>query len=506
MPAKPFRYFVILGSMRTGSNLLQRTLDQVSDITCYGELFNANFIDGPNQPDRLGVTKAERDANPELLIEAMERANHGVAIPGFRYFDGHDPRALSLALNDPAIGKVILRRNPLDSFVSLKIAQTTGQWMLGKARGRKSAQVQFDIDEYQTYVAQSEDFYGLIEKALQTTGQSAFRLDFPDVQQLDMINGLAKWLGSETPLKRIEPTIERQNPGTLEDKVVNFEEMQQALAQTGGLHRTGEGSSGDRAGGLRFMYTCRRSPVLFAEVPGVASGNIKRWMHSIDGGEPMRADFDQLLEDTPPFGRPANRKALNDWLQTHPGAVTFTYIAHPVARAYSVFMRHIWGSTDESFPRIRSFIEDQFGMVLPDEADRSSGSREVLERAGHDAEAHARAFSAFLAFLRANLGGQTPIRVDRHWDLQCHFVDGFNTAVPISLIVRQGEMLAGAAYVRKLLNADRMKNRILREPAEDHIIPLADIWSMQIEAQVQAIYARDYLVFSFDTWRPGQAA
>ncbi|RED18491.1 sulfotransferase family 2 domain-containing protein [Pontivivens insulae] len=506
MPARPFRYFVILGSMRTGSNLLQRTLDQFADITCYGELFNPNFIDGPNQPDRLGVSRSQRDTDPDSLIEAMERANHGVAVPGYRYFDGHDPRALNLALHDRSIGKVILKRNPLDSFVSLKIAQTTGQWMLGKARGRKSAQIQFDIDEYNSYLARSEAFYALIETALQTTGQAAFRLKYPDVQELDVINGLGRWLGSEKSLQRIEPTIERQNPGSLEDKVINFEEMQQALAKAGGLHRTGEGTSGDRAGGLRFMHTCRRSPVLFAEVPGTDAMPIKRWLHSIDGGDPLRGDFEQILLDASPLGRPANRKALNDWLQTHPGALTFSYVSHPVERAYSTFMNHIWEPGDSSFPRIRAFLEEQYGLMLPEAEMRATGSREVLQRAGHDAEEHAKAFSAFLDFLRANLAGQTPIRVDRHWDLQSHFIEGFNTALPLSMVVRQGEMLPAAAYIRKLLNTDRMKNKVLRLPASNHIFNLSEIWSKQIEMQVRGIYTRDYLMFAFSDWKPAQAA
>lgn len=48
---------------------------------------------------------------------------------GFRYFHDHDPRVLDMILDDPGCAKIILTRNPLDSYVSWKIAQATANSM-----------------------------------------------------------------------------------------------------------------------------------------------------------------------------------------------------------------------------------------------------------------------------------------------------------------------------------------------------------------------------------------
>ena len=38
------RYFAIFGAMRTGSNLLERSINQFPGLHCHGELFNPSFV------------------------------------------------------------------------------------------------------------------------------------------------------------------------------------------------------------------------------------------------------------------------------------------------------------------------------------------------------------------------------------------------------------------------------------------------------------------------------
>jgi hypothetical protein len=69
------------------------------------------------------------------MIERMIEETEGIA--GFRLFPGHDPRALEHCLPTRRCAKVVLARNPVDSYVSLKIARKTGQWWLGDHDARK---------------------------------------------------------------------------------------------------------------------------------------------------------------------------------------------------------------------------------------------------------------------------------------------------------------------------------------------------------------------------------
>jgi hypothetical protein len=61
---------------------------------------------------------------------------------------GPRPRVLDHCLADPRCAKVVLARNPVDSYVSLKIARKTGQWWLGDVRTARSATARFDAEEF----------------------------------------------------------------------------------------------------------------------------------------------------------------------------------------------------------------------------------------------------------------------------------------------------------------------------------------------------------------------
>lgn len=86
----------------------------------------------------------DRDRDPQKLIRKMV-ANGTDVMPGFRLFSDHDQRVLDYVLEDETCAKIILTRNPLDSFISHAIAKKTDQWKLTDLHKRKTAKVDFDI-------------------------------------------------------------------------------------------------------------------------------------------------------------------------------------------------------------------------------------------------------------------------------------------------------------------------------------------------------------------------
>ena len=155
-----FDYFIVFAEMRTGSNFLEENINDYPGLTCHGELFNPHFIGKADRFSYMDVSMAEREEDPLRLLTRIRERTEGLA--GFRFFHDHDPRILSHALADPRCAKVILTRNPVDSYVSYKIAQATGQWRLGDMKKAKTAQAQFD----------TEDFVAHVER-LQATGGAA---------------------------------------------------------------------------------------------------------------------------------------------------------------------------------------------------------------------------------------------------------------------------------------------------------------------------------------------
>lgn len=135
--ANNFDYFVVFAEMRTGSNFLEANLNAFQSFECFGEAFNPHFIGYPNCDEIAGVAQHTRDADPMQLIKAVRDVPDKMG--GFRYFHDHDPRILDVMLDDPRCAKIILTRNPVDSYVSWKIAQATGQWKLTNVKRRRIA-------------------------------------------------------------------------------------------------------------------------------------------------------------------------------------------------------------------------------------------------------------------------------------------------------------------------------------------------------------------------------
>lgn len=222
--AVQFHSFVVIGAMRSGSNLLQEALNRYPGLICYGELFNPHFVGRADASELWGVSKSERDADPFVLLQAM-RDHAGGKLPGFRFFEGHDPRILAALLADVECAKILLRRDPLESYLSLKTAQRTGQWMLRDAGNRRRAKVRFDSAEFASYQDRQTGFYEDIGARLATEGQAAFAIAFDELLDVPRLNRVARFLGVSRQLSEFAPKLQRQNPEPVDQRVENPEDL-----------------------------------------------------------------------------------------------------------------------------------------------------------------------------------------------------------------------------------------------------------------------------------------
>src|SRR3982750_4340169 len=151
--------FVIVTLPRRGPDPLVALLGSAPDIVCHGEVFKRDTIElGAPHLAKLGLAPGdvgERDAKAGQFLKRL-RAQNGRKVFGFKMFMEHATRVPALAevLRDPGWRKVVLRRNPVESYASLLRAQRTGIWMLktesaGAApRERLDAPVTFDARSY----------------------------------------------------------------------------------------------------------------------------------------------------------------------------------------------------------------------------------------------------------------------------------------------------------------------------------------------------------------------
>ncbi len=474
--ADRFSSFVVLAEMRTGSNFLEANLNALEGVSCLGEAFNPHFIGYPNRTEILGVSAEMRERDPDHLLDVIRDAPGVLA--GFRYFHDHDPRVLSRLLGDPQVAKIILTRNPLDSYVSWKIAQATGQWKLTNVNRRKEARATFNPEEFAAHVEALQGFQIRVLNHLQRTGQTGFYIDYEDLQDLEVMNGLARWLGVPARLSALDDKLKRQNPAPTLEKVENPEEMLLALSGLDRFNLTRSPNFEPRRGPAVPGYLAGAEvPLLFMPLRNGLEGSISRWLAALD-----RVEADELI-------RGMNQKQLRQWRRHNPGHRSFSVVRHPMARAHAVFCSAILSTGPDSLPQIRTTLRRRFDLDIPEGA----------VDAGYSLARHRAAFAQFLSFLKANLAGQTSIRVDAGWASQAQVLSGFaELALPDHILRAEDLEPDLAALARRLGVADPAP---MPQPLPDEPYSLAEVWDEGLEALCQSVYPRDYLSFGYGPWK-----
>ncbi len=474
--SRPFDSFVIFAEMRTGSNFLEANLNEIPGVVCHGEAFNPHFIGQKNRDRSLGVTMAQRAADPLRLVAAM-KAEPGV-LPGFRFFHDHDPRVLDHVLADRRCAKVVLTRNPVDSYVSRKIAAETGQWKLTDMKHQRSARVRFDAAEFEAHLTQLQQFQQTLLHALQSSGQTAFYLSYEDVGDLQVLNGLVRFLGVEGRLESVSGKLKKQNPAPLSEKVSNFDEMVAALSRLDRFDLTRTPNFEPRKGPMVPGYVAAaRAPLLFMPIKGGPVARVEGWMAALDA-----VDRDALQ-------RNFNQKSLRQWKRGHPGHRSFTVVTHPLERAHDVFWTRILPvSGPNAMPTLRETLRRDYRVPLPEEGPGP----------GYGRDQHRVGFLAFLEFLKGNLGGQTGIRVDQAWASQSTLLQGMAQFALPDMVLRAERLVEDLA----MLSAQIGRHALAPSgTTAEHPVPLSDIHDDALEAAARDAYHRDYLMFGYRAWR-----
>ena len=472
--SQPYDYFVLFAEMRTGSNFLETNLNEIDGLSCYGEAFNPHFLGYPKTEQICGCTLAMREADPGRLIKDIQKKTEGLG--GFRYFHDHDPRILDQMLDDPRCAKIILTRNPVESYVSWKIASETGQWKLTDMKHKKSAQIKFDAAEFEGHLSALQGFQVQILNRLQTSGQAAFYIGYEDINSVEVLNGLAAYLGVEGRLEAVSKKLKKQNPSSLEDKVRNFDEMQEGLARADhfALNRTPNFEPRRHAMVPSYVGGAE-TPVLYMPVKCGPEAEVQAWMAELDGVG---------VED---LAREFTQKTLRQWKRQRPGHRSFTVLRHPVERAHAAFCQHILSMGPGAYVEIRRSLRRNYNLPIPeDEVDAS-----------YDAKAHQAAFLAFMAFVKGNLNGQTAIRVDPAWASQTEVLKGLGGFTFPDLVLREDDLALGLSQLCQQLGVDCPK---YRRADPDHPVLLSEIYNADVEAAVRDAYQRDYMMFGFKAW------
>ncbi len=292
---------------------------------------------------------------------------------------------------------------------------------------------------------------------------------------MDVINGLARWLGVDQTLEALDSKLKKQHPQPLSAKVENFAEMEASLDGLDRFNLTRTPNFEPRRGAAVPGYVAApSSPLLYLPVPSGPEAQVVQWLANLDGADlsAVQSGFSQ--------------KTLRHWRQEHPGYRSFTVLRHPVARAHHAFCQRILNDGPGNFSRIRKSLRQIYKLPLP-----KSGVPEGYSSADHRA-----AFLVFLEFVRDNLAGQTSIRLDSNWASQVEVIKGFASVAAPDFVLREDEL----PKMLPLLAQSVGKEAAIQPAPQDTPIPLSEIYDGEIERKVRAIYKRDYLMFGFRNW------
>ncbi|SFB11880.1 hypothetical protein SAMN05421688_3023 [Poseidonocella pacifica] len=460
--------FVIFAEMRTGSNYLESNLNTVPGVVCHGEAFNPHFIGYPKRSELLQVTQTDRDATPERLLA---RIRGGEGLNGFRYFHDHDARIYKAVLEDRTCAKILLRRHPVQSYVSWKIAQATGQWKLTDHRRRKSARIRFDGTEYHHRTNIIAEFQARLLRDIREAGQSVFQIDYSELNDLDLMNGLLAWLGIDQRLESLANSLKVQNPEPLSDKVENYEDLVQAVGTE--LPEAAHWET-DRGASARDYLTAARAPLAFMPIPSGPEGPVRHWLAALDG-----------VSDAE-LGTGLSQKDLRRWRRKMGPSRAFTVLRHPLLRAHHAFLTGVLaGVGGTGMPGVRAALARHSGVTLPSVDEMSP-------------DEYRSAFLAFLGWLRANLAGQTPQGVSPIWASQSQIISGFGKFWPPDLIAREDRLPEALDFLCHEVGAVPTPAVLPEAPLP---ISLESIYDAELEAAARAAYTRDYVFFGFSDYR-----
>ena len=473
-----FDYFIVLAEMRTGSNLLEANINMLDGVTCHGEAFNPSFVGYPKIDALLGMNREDRENDPYALLNRIKESDD---LGGFRFFHDHDPRVLNGCIDDPRCAKIILTRNPLDSFVSWKIAQATGQWKLTNATHSKSTTITFNPADFEAHLEAIQAFQVRIQHALQISGQSAFHISYEDLRDVEVLNGVAQFLGVDARLSNVNKKLKKQNPEPLNQKVSNFDEMQLALSR---MDRFDLGRT------LHFEPT--RGPAIPTYIGAPSTGllymplrsgpddAVRQWLADLDGTAP-----NALIEKF-------SQKTLRHWQETQQPHRSFAVLRHPVARAHAAFCDRILLDGPGSFPELRANLIKVHKLKIPEVAP------DLTDLSAYNNDTHRQAFLGFLKFLKSNLAGQTSIRVDPSWASQLTLLQGMAQFAVPDLLLREISLAGDLAALAELFGKKNIPT--LTDTSHRWQDRLQTIYDPMIEDATRAAYARDYATFSFGNW------
>lgn len=221
----------------------------------------------------------------------------------------------------------------------------------------------------------------------------------------------------------------------------------------------------------------KKHPLVYMNMPKSGCTTIKNYLFYLDTGsvykDPLAIHFNNralLRIETQPLQLLAKLTRQD---------IVFTFIREPIGRIYSCYNEKIHSASQYSFPDVRAYLEENYGLQFPQDGKISLDN-------------HIANFSRFITFLTRNLAGRTPVRKDYHWQAQHRVIKQQSANIVLDFIgiietfERDFRQLLAAADVPTTISFDRKFNE-----SSAVSYPMKDVVQSEVEARLRALYEND---------------
>lgn len=229
--------FIVVGRGRCGSKLLMDYINQVHGTCGLGEVFRdwSTFVEEatgacPALPVREAEQLYEQDLVScwELLYSLLSREYRHV---GARVFYYHRPnsRIWEYFKNRCTVIHLV-RHNALDTFLSEKLAGNSGRWREADGGGQYNVPVVIGVDEFIRFRKRLQRMIDQCRSEYSTSRY--FEIDYDTLCQRSMVGA---FLGDvfNTTVGPLVERIQKQRRGSLEEPIVNYDELQSKVGANG---------------------------------------------------------------------------------------------------------------------------------------------------------------------------------------------------------------------------------------------------------------------------------
>ena len=226
------RAFIVISSMRSGSTLLVRHLRQLNLSACFGEILRADFPDmdpWPQLVKRLDLPATARATHAHSAADFWElvlfRTLARKRFVGSKIFADHrrgEDVWDRFAAPDHRVFH-LWRDSTFDSWVSLQLALTTGEWKAPAADGAQAERprITFDPGAYLRYRARIATDVATMRERYRSSPRYV-ELEYDELIDLPAMTSLLEQLFGERV--ELEERLDRQRPLPKTEYLSNPEE------------------------------------------------------------------------------------------------------------------------------------------------------------------------------------------------------------------------------------------------------------------------------------------